>query len=157
MAACAVARWGGWQAAGAEPSLEALNGRGDIRALDLDRQVLHLVENGERIVTMKVSSGNGGTYTRADGSTGRSNTPVGEFVIERRIAGVRESSSGLGTLFDPMYFRGGYAIHGSNSVPAGPASHGCVRVSRADAVWLFQRVPNGTPVHVYGGQHTFAA
>jgi lipoprotein-anchoring transpeptidase ErfK/SrfK len=123
--------------------------------VDLDRQVLHLVEGGERVVTLKVSSGNGATYSRGDGSQGRAVTPVGTFTIERRIAGVRESSAGLGTLYDPMYFYGGFAIHGSNSVPAGPASHGCVRVSRADAVWLFDRVPNGTPVVLYGGQHVF--
>lgn len=122
--------------------------------VDLDLQVLHLVEGGERVVTMKVSSGNGEGYTRGDGSTGTANTPVGDFTIERRISGVRESSAGLGTLYDPMYFLGGYAIHGSNSVPAGPASHGCVRVSRADAVWLFDRVPDGTPVQLYGGTHT---
>lgn len=123
--------------------------------VDLDRQVLHLVEGGERVVTLKVSSGNGATYRRPDGSSARSRTPVGSFTIERRIAGLRESSAGLGTLYDPMYFHRGFAIHGSNSVPAGPASHGCVRVSRADAVWLFERVPNGTPVVLYGGQHTF--
>ncbi len=123
--------------------------------VDLDRQVLHLIEGGARVVTMKVSSGNGATYARGDGSPGRAVTPVGTFTIERRIAGVRESSAGLGTLFDPMYFLRGFAIHGSNSVPAGPASHGCVRVSRADAVWLFHRVPDGTAVVLHGGQHTF--
>jgi lipoprotein-anchoring transpeptidase ErfK/SrfK len=123
--------------------------------VDLDRQILHLVEDGTRTVTFKTSSGNGERYERGDGSTGVANTPVGEFVIERRIEGVRESSAGLGTLFDPMYFLRGFAIHGSNSVPAGPASHGCVRLSRADAVWLFDRVGNGTPVHLYGGDHTF--
>ncbi len=123
--------------------------------VDLDRQVLHLVEGGARTATLKVSSGNGADYERADGSTAQARTPVGEFTIERRIEGVRESSAGLGTLFDPMYFFTGFALHGSNSVPAGPASHGCVRLSRADAVWLFDRVPNGTPVHLYGGEHTF--
>jgi lipoprotein-anchoring transpeptidase ErfK/SrfK len=105
---------------------------------------------------MKVSSGNGQTYTRpTTGGTARSLTPVGTFRIERRIAGVRESSAGLGTLYDPMYFHGGFAIHGSNSVPAWPASHGCIRVARADAIWLFHRVPDGTPVLIHGGQHVF--
>ena len=36
-----------------------------------------------------------------------------------------------------MYFFKGWAIHGSPSVPAYPASHGCVRISNADADWLF--------------------
>ncbi|MEX0836232.1 MAG: L,D-transpeptidase family protein, partial [Nitriliruptor sp.] len=137
----------------AEPQL--VGGPATRIEVDLDRQVLHRVEGGTRVVTMKVSSGNGATYTRGDGSLGRAVTPVGTFTIDRRIAGVRESSAGLGTLYDPMYFLRGFAIHGSNSVPAGPASHGCVRVSRADAVWLFHRVPNGTAVVLHGGQHTF--
>jgi lipoprotein-anchoring transpeptidase ErfK/SrfK len=78
---------------------------------------------------------------------------VGQFTVERRISGVREAD--LGTLYDPLYFYKGWAIHGSNAVPAQPASHGCVRVTRADAVWLFERVPDGISVHVHGGQHVF--
>lgn len=37
-----------------------------------------------------------------------------------------------------MFFRGGYAIHGSYELPAYNASHGCVRVSPSDAAWLSQ-------------------
>lgn len=122
--------------------------------VDLDRQILHLVEGGERVVTLKVSTGNGQPYRTASGGTAYARTPIGEFVIERRIHGVRNAA--LGTLYDPLYFHRGFAIHGSPSVPAGPASHGCVRVSRADAAWLIQRVPDGTPVHLYGGTHVFA-
>ncbi len=142
----------------AEPLAEPVLRDGPATRLevDLDRQVLHLVEGGTRVVTLKVSSGNGAEYPTLSGGTARARTPVGSFTIERRIAGLRESSSGLGTLYDPMYYYKGFAIHGSNSVPAGPASHGCVRVSRADAIWLFDRVPNGTSVVLYGGQHTFS-
>ncbi len=35
-----------------------------------------------------------------------------------------------------MFFHGGYAIHGSNSVPEYNASHGCIRVLPSDARWL---------------------
>ncbi|HUH07664.1 MAG TPA: L,D-transpeptidase family protein, partial [Egibacteraceae bacterium] len=73
----------------------------------------------------------------------------------RHIRGVREAD--LGTLYDPMYFYRGWAIHGSNSVPAYPASHGCVRVTRGDALWLFDRAPLGTTVVIYGGTHVFTA
>jgi hypothetical protein len=41
-------------------------------------------------------------------------------------------------------------------VPEEPASHGCVRVSRADALWLFERVPDGIPVVLHRGHHVFA-
>jgi L,D-transpeptidase catalytic domain len=55
----------------------------------------------------------------------------------------------LGTLHNPMYFYKGWAIHGSPRVPAYAASHGCVRISNADADWLFPLVPIGTPVVIY--------
>lgn len=35
-----------------------------------------------------------------------------------------------------MFFHGGYALHGSYSVPDYNASHGCVRMSPEDARWL---------------------
>jgi lipoprotein-anchoring transpeptidase ErfK/SrfK len=37
-----------------------------------------------------------------------------------------------------MHFKGGYALHGSNSVPNYNASHGCVRLVPSDAKWLNQ-------------------
>ncbi|MGH8910135.1 MAG: L,D-transpeptidase family protein [Egibacteraceae bacterium] len=121
--------------------------------VDLSRQVLYYVEGGELARIMPVSSGNGASYEREDGSVARSLTPVGTFKVQRTISGVREAD--LGTLYDPMYFYQGWAIHGSNSVPAYPASHGCVRVTRTDALWLFDRLPVGTTVMLYGGTHTF--
>lgn len=35
-----------------------------------------------------------------------------------------------------MFFKGGYALHGSNAVPNYNASHGCVRMPPEDARWL---------------------
>lgn len=135
----------------AEPTLA---GGADNRIeVDLDAQLLHVVEDGRRTVTLQVSSGNGETYTNANGSA-RARTPVGSFSIERRIPGLREAA--LGTLYDPLYFYRGFAVHGSPSVPAYPASHGCVRITRADATWLIERAPDGMPVDLYGGTHVFA-
>jgi len=37
-----------------------------------------------------------------------------------------------------MFFKGGYALHGSNTVPGYNASHGCVRLFKEDARWLNQ-------------------
>jgi len=137
----------------AQPVLRG--GPADRIEVDLNIQVLHLVLGGELARTMPVSSGNGASYTTEGGGKARSLTPVGHFTIERRIRGVRKAA--LGTLYDPLYFYRGWAIHGSNSVPPYPASHGCVRVTRADAVWLFDRAANGMSVSLYGGQHTFTA
>ena len=139
------------RAGSAEPVLTG--GPSDRVEVDLDAQLLHLVEARERIVTLKVSSGSGETYRSSSGAAARARTPVGRFVVERRIHGVREAA--LGRLYDPLYFHRGFAIHGSPSVPAYPASHGCVRVTIADAAWLIQRVPDGIPVHLYGGTHVF--
>jgi lipoprotein-anchoring transpeptidase ErfK/SrfK len=119
--------------------------------VDLTRQVAHLILDGTLVRTFHISSGNGAWYS---GGTAQALTPVGRFVIERRIEGVRNAP--LGTLYDPLYFHQGWALHGSNSVPAYPASHGCVRMTRTDIVWLADRVTDGTEVVLHGGTHVFA-
>ena len=133
------------------PSLQG--GEGNRIEIDLSRQVIHVVKGGQRIRTMPTSSGNGETYEQKSGGTATALTPVGDFRIQRRIEGVREAD--LGILYDPLYFYSGWAIHGSNSVPSYPASHGCTRVSRTDIIWLAGQMPNGTQVRVYGGTHVF--
>ncbi len=100
-----------------EPSLRG--GAANRIEVDMDRQVLHLVEGGKRVTTMKVSTGRGGTFESEAGETLRAETPVGTFTIDRRIAGEKPSSYGIGSMWDPMYFHGPWAIHGSPTVPAG--------------------------------------
>ena len=56
--------------------------------------------------------------------------------------------SPLGVLLNPMYFVGGYAIHGNPSVPPYPASHGCVRVPNFVIYRLFGSEPYGETVYV---------
>ena len=121
--------------------------------VDLDRQVVNVVLGGQHVRTMNASSGNGEVYTWPDGRVARADTPVGTFTIQRRITGLREGD--LGAMYDPLYFHEGWAIHGSNSVPGYAASHGCVRLTRADALWLASQVPNGTQVVVHGSVNAF--
>jgi lipoprotein-anchoring transpeptidase ErfK/SrfK len=123
--------------------------------VDLSKQVLYYVEGGSLVRIMPVSSGSGASYTTSSGGTARSLTPVGSYAVQRKIPGTRVAD--LGELYDPMYFYQGWAIHGSNSVPAYPASHGCIRVTRSDALWLYPRVPVGFSVQIYGGTHVFSA
>ncbi|MCU1672675.1 MAG: heavy metal translocating P-type ATPase, partial [Frankiales bacterium] len=123
--------------------------------VDLTRQVLYVVSGGAVERILPVSSGNGRTYEQKDGSDAKALTPVGWYEVQRRIVGERKAD--LGSLYDPQYFYRGWAIHGSNSVPAYPASHGCVRVTRADAKYLLRAIGVGTSVYVYGGTHTFTA
>ena len=135
------------------PSLQG--GAADRIEVDLSKQVMFFVEGGALARILPVSSGSGADYTTASGGTATSLTPVGNYAIQRKIPGVREAE--FGSLYDPMYFYEGWAIHGSMSVPAYPASHGCIRVTLADALWLYPRVPIGFSVVIYGGTHTFTA
>ena len=116
--------------------------------VDLKRQVLFLWKGGELMRIIGVSTGNGKRYC-VDGECAVAVTPGGSFRVTRRISGWRESR--LGKLYNPLYFNGGIAIHGAPSVPAYPASHGCVRIPMYVAGWFPGAVPNGTPVYVIGG------
>lgn len=117
--------------------------------IDLQRQVLKVVENGQVRWTLHTSTGTGERYTQPDGDRAVAATPTGEYVIERRIDGWRESD--LGRLYRPAYFVGGIAIHGYHNVPPYPASHGCTRVTMEaiDFLWAQGYVDVGRPVVVH--------
>ena len=117
--------------------------------IDFKRQVLLFWKDGALLRILPVSTGSGKRYCE-EGICGVAVTPSGSFRIERRIKGQRKSY--LGLLYDPMYFYGGYAIHGAPSVPGYPASHGCVRIPMHVSRWMFETVPNRTPVYLIGGR-----
>ena len=116
--------------------------------IDLDRQVLFLYEGNNLSKILPVSSGNNKRFC-SEGWCRRAITRVGSFAVYRQARGWEKSP--LGRLYNPLYFDGGIAIHGSTSVPASPASHGCVRIPMAAAEWFPSRVTLGTPVYVAGG------
>jgi lipoprotein-anchoring transpeptidase ErfK/SrfK len=122
---------------------------GDRIEVDLERQLLLVVRGGQVQWAFNTSTGNGEAYDRPSGGTGVARTPRGEFEIERQINGIRRAE--LGVLYRPKYFRGGIAVHGSGSIPAQPASHGCVRVSNAamDLLWASDVATIGTELIVY--------
>jgi lipoprotein-anchoring transpeptidase ErfK/SrfK len=74
-------------------------------------------------------------------------TPRGRFSVYRRE---RLSWSAVYDVWMPyaLYFSGGYAIHGYGSVPAYPASHGCVRVPLSEAALVYALTPLRAPVIV---------
>lgn len=123
-------------------------GGADRIEIDLKRQVLLLWQGGQLARTLSTSTGNNKRYC-VDGHCAKAVTPGGSFKVTRKINGLRVSR--LGQLYNPLYFNGGIAIHGSPSVPAGPASHGCVRIPMHVSKWFFNAVPVGTPVYVIGG------
>ena len=112
--------------------------------IDLSQQ--RLIEHHGGVVTrvLHVSTGGGYRYRASDGVSRVAVTPVGRFRIYRKAAGWQRSY--LGAMYYPSYFTGGYAIHGSPSVPASPVSHGCVRIPMGEAIGFYQRNPVGTPV-----------
>jgi peptidoglycan hydrolase-like protein with peptidoglycan-binding domain len=130
---------------------------GTLAEVDKSRQLLFLVQDGITTYVMNTSTGDDRAYEEPDGNTpgvmikGTSVTPVGSFKIDR------ERPDGwwigdLGQIYRPKYFVGGVAIHGSMSVPAYPASHGCARVTvkAMDFIWENDILPLGTEVLVYG-------
>lgn len=122
--------------------------RGPRVEIDLDRQILFFVDAAGAVTTINTSTGSGRPYKNASGTTVIAYTPTGNFSVQRRIDGIRKAP--LGSLYRPMYFTGGWAIHGSPVVPAWPASHGCARTANWDQDYLFPKLPNGAPVVVYG-------
>lgn len=116
--------------------------------IDLDRQILFFVSKTGQVTTINTSTGSGETYTEADGSESVAYTPTGSFEVYRRVDGPDEAP--LGTLYRPLYFHQGWAIHGSPVVPAYPASHGCARTADWDQDFLYPLLPNGSPVVIYG-------
>lgn len=116
--------------------------------VDLGKQVLYLVEGGEVALVLPISSGSGGTYRHSSGGWAIANTPEGRYTFDRTINGWRHAF--LGSLYNPFYFKGGFAIHGSASVPNHPASHGCVRITMWDMDLFKTRIEVGWPVFLYG-------
>ena len=105
----------------------------------LDRQLVLYIENGAVVRTLHVSSGPPGYETP-------------DRPLQRLPQGARNSWSVPYKVWLPWasYFVGGVAFHESPDVPAQPASHGCVRVPRYDAKWLYDHAPVGTAVTVLG-------
>ena len=105
--------------------------------VDKAKQVLYVVRDGKVAHISPVSTA---------GLPGRF-TPEGRFSIYRKVPGYDPSP--LGILYKPMYFTGGYAIHGNPSVPPYPASHGCIRVPNFVIERLYESEPYGETVYVY--------
>lgn len=117
--------------------------------IDLSRQVLFVVD-AEGVVTkiLSVSTGNGDRFFD-HGEWHLANTPRGRFTVQWKVDGWRRST--LGLLYYPNYFSGGFAIHGSLSVPMHPASHGCVRIPMFAAKEFSEMTPVGMEVIIHDG------
>ncbi|MEV5570858.1 L,D-transpeptidase family protein [Spirillospora sp. NPDC052269] len=109
-------------------------------------QLVVLYKNNRVQLITITSTGSGKRYC-SQGKCEYARTPSGNFHVLRKINGWRHAP--LGGLYKPMYFHGGYALHGEPSVPLYPASHGCARIPMYHtADLLFRLVPVGTAVYV---------
>ena len=131
---------------------------GTLVEVDKAKQLLFFVIDGKTEWILNTSTGNGEEYTEPDKNTpgemisGVSLTPSGLHKVNReRPEGWWEGD--LGEIYRPKYFVGGVAVHGSNSIPNYPASHGCVRVSvpAMDWIWDNNLMPMRIPVWVHDG------
>ena len=140
---------------------ERPHGRADAGTLvEIDKglQLLFFVIDGKSEWVLNTSTGSEKPYDEPD-----KNSPgerqVGDSITRNGLHDVyRERAEGwwegdLGEIYRPKYFTGGIAVHGSNSVPDYPASHGCVRVSvpAMDWIWETGLMPLKTPVWVHEG------
>jgi PKD repeat protein len=105
---------------------------GDHVEISKGRQVLFVVRNGQVTLVSTVSTG----------ATG--NTPLGHFRVYSKVPGFNAKE-----MFYSSFFIGGFAIHGYHSVPAYPASHGCVRIPLWVAVRVYSLIDYGTSVYLY--------
>lgn len=116
--------------------------------VDLDRQVLTLYQGGQVRLITTTSTGSGQYFCGGDDGCQYAVTPTGRYTFQWFYNGWRKSK--LGQLYKPYYFNGGIAVHGYPSVPAWPASHGCVRIPMRIADYFHTLVRNGSPVYVVG-------
>jgi len=123
--------------------------------IDVARQVLVLYQGNQVRLITPVSTGAGEHYCYTP--KGRPDvracefaiTPSGKFSFKYFKKGWDESP--LGHLYNPYYFNGGIAVHGYQSVPVTPASHGCVRIPMYVSEYFYTLVNKGEPVYVFNG------
>ncbi|HEX9167553.1 MAG TPA: L,D-transpeptidase [Roseiarcus sp.] len=104
--------------------------------------------------TMTVHSGTGETYVWpiSSGRAGHA-TPRGVFRPRALYAMVHSAKYGNAPMPHSIFFYGQYAIHGTTAVGelGQPASHGCVRLSPANAATLFALVERqGAEIRIIG-------
>lgn len=109
------------------PAAKFVTGEAHVE-VDMKRQVLFLTDDSGFVTRILAVSTGSETKYQHEGKWDVAHTPRGVFKIYNKIDGVRHAP--LGDIYYPSYFSGGVAIHGSNSIPVFPASHGCVRIPR---------------------------
>ena len=99
--------------------------------VDKTSQTMRVIVDGEHRYTWAVSTGRAGY-----------NTPNGSYRPQRLERNWRSRKYGMAPMPHSIFFRGGYAIHGTNMVGrlGRVDSHGCIRLAPGNARTLFEMV-----------------
>jgi hypothetical protein len=118
--------------------------------VDVGRQVLYLIEEGETAAIIPVSTAGGYVYWshRMHAYVG-ARTPHGDFTLLRYSPGWSCDPVTGWCIYKAWNFTEYYALHGYHEVPAYAASHGCVRIPIWEADYLENRLFVGMPFHVW--------
>ena len=108
-------------------------GAGEHVEAPLSKQVLVFAKGGKPFAVYPVSSGKSSTPT-----------VTGHF----SFVGTEPGYNSHGMYYS-WYFYGGYAVHGYESVPDYPASHGCIRTFIADQPEIYNRINYGESIFVF--------
>jgi hypothetical protein len=108
-------------------------GAGEHVEAPLDKQVLVFAKGDKPFAIYPISSGKSSTPT-----------VTGHFTFIRTEPGY--NSHGM---YYSFYFYGGYAVHGYESVPDYPASHGCLRTFIADQPEIYERINYGESIFIF--------
>ena len=97
---------------------------GIVARVDVSKQTMTVSENGQVVHSWRVSTGKKGY-----------NTPRGSYRPTRMHRMWYSRKYDNSPMPHSVFFRGGYAIHGTNYVKSlgRPASHGCVRLAPGNA------------------------
>jgi peptidoglycan hydrolase-like protein with peptidoglycan-binding domain len=116
--------------------------------IDLDKQVITVFQAWQPILLTTTSTGSGAHFCGGVDGCQYAVTPTGHYHFYSLYRGWDNGK--LGRMWNPYYFNGGIAVHGLQSVPAYPASHGCARIPMHIADYFYTLVHNGESVFVVG-------
>ena len=116
--------------------------------IDLDRQVLTVYTNWQPTLLTTASTGSGERFCGGVDGCQYAITPAGHFHFYDFHNGWQKGK--LGTMWNPYYFNGSIAVHGLQSVPPYPASHGCTRIPMHIANYFHTLVHMNESVFVVG-------
>ncbi len=102
-----------------------------VARISLSEQRMHVYVNGAQRYVWPVSTARRGYVT-----------PVGTYRPQRLAPMWYSRKYEMSPMPHSIFFRGGYAIHGTNSIRrlGTPASHGCVRLHPSNAATLYSLI-----------------